>query len=107
MNNDKNGDNRKSLERLLGKTCVRALRRFRAEQAYHMATVSINWWEQEMLGNLDIIDELELEQLMGIESPDYEERYTDAENKIIYLFGKKEFEFKLMDRIEKDAEKYL
>jgi hypothetical protein len=72
-----------------------------------MAVVSIDWWEQEMLGNLDIIDELELEELMGIESPDYEERYTDAENKIIYLFGKKEFELKLMDRIEKDAEKYL
>jgi hypothetical protein len=105
-NNGKDGPNR-SLEGLLGRACVRALRRFRTEQAYNMAVISIGWWETEMLKNLDTIDELELEKLMGLESSDHDERYDEAESKIIYLFGKKDFEFQLMDRIEKDAQKYL
>lgn len=108
-NNRDNGKNGPSgsLKRFLGRACVRALRRLRTEEAYHMAVVSMDWWEKEMLKNLETLDELELEKLMGLESPNHDEKYQETEDRIVYLFGKKEFEFQLMDRIEKDAQKYL
>jgi len=73
-----------------------------------MATKSLAWWEREMFTNLERLDELEFEkQVLGKEGPEHDLLFEEVENSIIYLLGKKWYELKLMDKIEKDAQKNL